>query len=93
MGLLTWILVGLVAGLVAQLVLGGGAGGGLRGIAVTILLGVGGALVGGFISSAMGWGEVTGFNVPSLVIASLGAIVVIVAFRGIASNRGNRGLI
>ncbi len=93
MGLLTWILVGLVAGLVAQLVLGGGAGGGLRGIAVTILLGVGGALVGGFISSAMGWGEVTGFNVPSLVIASLGAIGVIVAFRGIASNRGNRGLI
>jgi uncharacterized membrane protein YeaQ/YmgE (transglycosylase-associated protein family) len=93
-GLLTWILVGLVAGLIAQLVLSGGmGGGGLRGLVVTTLLGIGGALVGGFVSSAMGWGDVTGFNIRSLVIAVCGAIAVIFAYRSLSSRRGNRGLI
>ncbi len=91
MGLLTWILVGLVAGLVAKLIVGGGIGGlGLRGIALTILLGVGGAILGGFVASYMGWGDVTGFNVTSLVIATLGAIVVVVAWQAISSNQGGR---
>jgi uncharacterized membrane protein YeaQ/YmgE (transglycosylase-associated protein family) len=91
-GLLSWILVGLVAGLVAQVVVSGGLGGlGLRGLALTILLGVGGALLGGFVSSAMGWGDVTGFNLRSLVIAVCGAIVVIVVFRAVSSGRSKRG--
>jgi len=90
MGLLTWILVGLVAGLVAQLVVGGGIGGlGLSGLLVTVLLGVGGAVLGGFVASSQGWGDVTGFNVRSLVIATLGAIVVVVVWHAI-SNRGGR---
>lgn len=97
MGLLTWILVGLVAGFIAQLIIGGGIGtSGLRGIVVTCLLGVAGALVGGFISSAMGWGDVTGFNVRSLVIATLGAVLVVVVWQAVSSGRsgrGNRGLI
>jgi len=47
MGLLTWILVGLVAGFIAQLLLGGGPGGlGLRGLVITTLGGVAGALIG-----------------------------------------------
>lgn len=91
MGLLTWILVGLVAGFVAQLVLGGGSGIGLRGIVIMTLVGVAGALVGGFVSVALGYGDVTGFNVRSLVIATLGAIAVIVAFRAVSSGRGKRG--
>ncbi len=94
MGLLTWILVGLVAGLIAQLIIGGGFGGlGLRGLALTTLLGVGGALVGGFVSLKMGYGDVSGFDVRTLVIATLGAIAVIVVFRALSSGRGGRGLI
>src|SRR5688500_373867 len=90
-GLLSWILVGLVAGLVAQVVVSGGLGGlGLRGLALSILLGVGGALLGGFVSSAMGWGDVTGFNLRSLVIAVCGAMVVIVVFRAVSSGRSKR---
>ena len=93
MGLLTWIFVGLVAGFVAQLVLGGGGGFSLRGLVITVLLGIGGALVGGFVSSAMGYGDVTGFNVQSLVIATLGAIVVVFLFRALTSGRRRTGLI
>jgi uncharacterized membrane protein YeaQ/YmgE (transglycosylase-associated protein family) len=92
MGLLTWILVGLVAGFIAQLILGGGLSIGLRSILLTILLGIGGALLGGFVSVALGYGDVTGFNVRSLVIAVLGAIAVIVVFRAVVSRKSG-GLI
>ncbi|MGD9932124.1 MAG: GlsB/YeaQ/YmgE family stress response membrane protein [Dehalococcoidia bacterium] len=88
MGLLTWILVGLVAGVIAQFVVGGGVGS-LRGLVIAILLGVGGAVLGGFVSSAMGWGDVTGFNIRSLVIASLGAIAVVLVWQQL-SKRNSR---
>ncbi len=94
MGLLTWILVGLVAGFLAELILGGGTGFGLGGLVLTTLLGVAGALVGGFVSVYFGYGDVTGFNVRSLVIAVCGAIAVIVVFRALSSRGGdNRGLV
>jgi uncharacterized membrane protein YeaQ/YmgE (transglycosylase-associated protein family) len=89
-GLLTWILVGLVAGLIARLTLGGGIGGGLTGLVLTVLLGIIGAMVGGFISAAMGWGDVTGFNIRSLVIAAVGAILVLVVWQAISAGRGRR---
>ncbi|MCA9830977.1 MAG: GlsB/YeaQ/YmgE family stress response membrane protein [Dehalococcoidia bacterium] len=88
MGLLTWVLVGLVAGVIAQFVVGGGVGS-LRGLVIAILLGIGGAVLGGFVSSAMGWGDVTGFNIRSLVIASLGAIVVVLVWQQL-SKRNSR---
>ncbi len=93
MGLLTWILVGLVAGFLAQLVLGGGGGLSLRGLVITVLLGIGGALLGGFVSSAMGYGDVTGFNVQSLVIATLGALAVVFIFQTVTTRRRGKGLI
>jgi uncharacterized membrane protein YeaQ/YmgE (transglycosylase-associated protein family) len=92
LGLLTWILIGLVAGLIAHFVLGGGSSVGLRGIIMTTLLGVAGAIVGGFVSVALGQGDVTGFNVRSLVIAVGGALAIIVVFRAL-SSRGSRGLL
>lgn len=92
MGILTWILVGLVAGFAAQFVLGGGVGQlGLRGLVITTLLGVVGAVVGGFISAALGWGEVTGFNVRSLLIAAGGAILVILVWRQLSGGTSRRG--
>jgi uncharacterized membrane protein YeaQ/YmgE (transglycosylase-associated protein family) len=92
-GLLTWILVGLVAGLLAKFIMSGGpGGGGVRGLVITVVLGIGGALLGGFVASAMGWGDVTGFNLSTLVIATLGAIAVIFIFRTVAS-RSSGGLL
>ncbi len=93
MGLLTWILVGLVAGFIAEAVVGGGNGLGPVGLARTTLLGVAGAIVGGFGSVELGYGDVTGFNVRSLVIAVLGAIAVIIVFRALSTRGGSRGLI
>jgi len=91
MGLLTWILVGLVAGVIAEFLLGGGPGGfGLQGLVITVLLGVVGAIVGGLISNALGYGDVTGFNVRSLVIATGGAILVILVWRQLRSSGSGR---
>lgn len=93
MGLLTWILVGLVAGVIAKFIMSGGpGGGGIRGLVITVILGIGGALLGGFVASAMGWGDVTGFNLSTLVIATLGAIAVIFIFRAVVS-RSSGGLL
>lgn len=93
MGLLTWVLIGLVAGFIAEFILGGGPGGiGLRRLVLTGALGIAGAIVGGFISTALGYGEVTGFDVRSLVIAVGGAILVILAFR-MLSGGGRRGIV
>lgn len=91
MGLLTWILVGLVAGLIAEFLLGGGPGGmGLRGLVITVVLGVVGAIIGGFISTSLGYGDVTGFNVRSLVIATGGAILVVLVWQQLGAGGGRR---
>jgi len=78
MGILSWIVFGLIAGVVAKYVMPGPDSGG---ILLTILLGVAGAVVGGFIGTAMGFGTVTGFDVRSLLIAIGGALVLLVGFR------------
>ncbi len=94
MGFFTWVLVGLVAGLLAEFVLGGGPGGiGLRRLVLAAVLGVAGAIVGGFISTALGFGDVTGFNPRSIAIAAGGAILVIFVFRMLASGGGRRSAI
>jgi uncharacterized membrane protein YeaQ/YmgE (transglycosylase-associated protein family) len=78
MGLLSWIVFGLLAGIIAKFLMPGPDGGG---IIVTIVLGVVGAVVGGFIGSALGLGDVTGFNVRSFIIAVGGAILVLLLYR------------
>jgi len=78
MGILSWIVFGLIAGVVAKYVMPGPDSGG---IVLTILLGVVGAVVGGFIGAQLGFGSVTGFDVRSLLIAIGGALVLLVGFR------------
>ena len=51
------------------------------GIVITIVLGIAGALVGGFISSALGLGSVSGFNLWSLAIAVGGALLLLIGYR------------
>ena len=73
MGIISWIVFGLLVGILAKFVMPGDDGGGFI---KTTLLGVAGALVGGFIATAIGFGDVTGFNVRSFGIAIAGAVLV-----------------
>ena len=83
MSILAWIIFGLIAGAVAQFLMPGGdpGGSGLRGIVITVLIGIVGAFVGGFIGAALGFGGVNDFDIRSLLIAILGAIVILVVYR------------
>jgi uncharacterized membrane protein YeaQ/YmgE (transglycosylase-associated protein family) len=78
MGILSWIVMGLIVGVVAKFVMPGKDPGG---IIITTLIGVGGAFVGGFIGSHLGFGTVTGFNMISLLLAIGGAIILLILYR------------
>lgn len=82
MGLIAWIVLGLIAGFLAQYLVGGGYG-----LIGTIILGIVGAVVGGFIASALGFGTVDGIDLTSIVIATLGAILVIAIARAASGRR------
>ena len=78
MSFIAWIVLGLVAGWLAGLIMGG-----RRGFLGNIVLGVLGALLGGFVGSFLfGW-DVTGFNIGSILLATLGAIILIAILRAI----------
>ncbi|MFP4316094.1 MAG: GlsB/YeaQ/YmgE family stress response membrane protein [Desulfovibrionales bacterium] len=83
MGILAWIIFGLIAGVIAKLIMPGKDPGGFI---VTILIGIAGALVGGFIASLLGIGDVSGFNFGSFVIAILGAILLLWIYRMVKSR-------
>ena len=85
MGFVTWIIFGLVVGVIAKLLMPGRDPGGFF---VTILIGVLGALVGGFIGTALGLGGVEGFNFGSLALAVLGAILLLWGYRAARRTRG-----
>ena len=78
MGILLWIVFGLVAGVIAKLVMPGRDPGG---IIVTILLGIAGAVVGGFVATTFGFGGMSGFDFRSLAIAIGGAVIFLVGYR------------
>lgn len=78
MGFLTWIVLGGIVGAIAKLIMPGKDPGG---IFVTILLGIAGAFIGGYVSTLLGFGTVTGFNIISIVIAVVGALVLLVIYR------------
>jgi uncharacterized membrane protein YeaQ/YmgE (transglycosylase-associated protein family) len=78
MGILSWIILGLIAGALAKLILPGKDPGG---IIVTIVIGIVGAIIGGYIATLLGLGSVTGFNIGSLIIAVIGSIVLLLIYR------------
>ena len=77
MGILAWIVLGLLAGGLAKLIMPGRQRGGCI---LTTLLGVAGAVVGGFIGEALGFGGVRQFSLGSLFWAILGALVLLLVF-------------
>ena len=80
MSWIIWLVLGLIAGLIAKMLMPGRDPGGFI---VTIILGIVGAMVGGFISTRLGFGNVTGINFPSIIIAVLGSILLLVIYRAI----------
>jgi uncharacterized membrane protein YeaQ/YmgE (transglycosylase-associated protein family) len=85
MTLLAWIGLGLIAGLVAKALVPGRDPGGC---VITILVGIAGALVGGWLSTLLGFGGLAGgLDLRNLVIAVLGAIVLLVLWRLLFGRR------
>lgn len=78
MGMISWIVMGLVAGALAKWIMPGNDPGG---IIVTILIGIAGAFVGGFIGMLLGLGSVSGFDLVSLALATGGALVLLYGYR------------
>lgn len=78
MGILSWVLLGLVVGIIAKLIMPGKDPGGFI---ITIILGIAGAFIGGFIASKIGFGTVTGFDIRSLLIAVGGAVLLLIIYR------------
>lgn len=78
MGILAWIVFGLLAGIVAKFIMPGKDPGGFI---VTILIGIAGAVIGGFIGTLIGFGSVSGFDLRSFFIAVLGALLLLFIFR------------
>lgn len=78
MGILSWIVFGLIAGALAKFIMPGEQRGGCF---LTIILGIVGAVVGGFLGTQLGFGDVNGFNLHSFGIAVGGALLVLLIHR------------
>jgi len=82
MSILTWLGIGLVAGIIAKLVMGDRFG-----WIITIVLGIVGAFVGGWVSGMLGGPGVSGINLVSILVAAGGAVLVLFVY-GLISRRG-----
>jgi len=83
MSIIAWIILGLLAGFIASKVVDHSG----QGTIIDIVLGIVGAIVGGFLFTTFGSAGVTGFNIWSLVVATLGAIVVLVIKHAVMGRR------
>jgi len=84
LGLISWVLFGLVAGIVAKFLMPGKDPGGCI---ITSLIGIAGALLGGFIATALGFGGVAAWDLRSFVIAVVGAILLLLIYRMLKGRR------
>ena len=86
MGYVAWIVVGAIAGFLANQVMGS-----REGLLMTVVLGIVGGLVGGYLATTVfKMGTVDGINIESIFIATLGAILVIFVVRFFQGGRGMR---
>ena len=84
MSIIGWIVLGLIAGFIASKIVNKQG----SGIIVDILLGVVGAIVGGFLFTQLGAVGVTGFNLWSMIVAIIGAVVILLLYHAILGRRG-----
>src|SRR6201996_1917648 len=83
MSIIAWLVLGLIAGFIASKIVNRSG----EGFILDIVLGIVGALVGGFLFSFAGAAPVTGLNIYSIVVAVIGAIVVLVIYHAVAGRR------
>jgi uncharacterized membrane protein YeaQ/YmgE (transglycosylase-associated protein family) len=76
MGILSWLILGAIAGWIASLMVNRAG----EGLIIDILLGIAGGLLGGWTFAALGWTGVTGFNLWSLFVAVIGAVILLVLY-------------
>ncbi len=84
MGILSWIVFGLIAGAIAKFLTPGRDPGGCI---LTIVIGILGALLGGWIATRLGYGGISGFDLRSFVIAILGSILLLLLWRLVGGRR------
>ena len=83
MGIIAWVVLGAIAGFVTNLIMGG-----KEGVIATIALGIVGAVVGGFVAgTVLKVADVTGINIESIVVAVIGGVIVVAAYRLVAGRR------
>ncbi|HWV38908.1 MAG TPA: GlsB/YeaQ/YmgE family stress response membrane protein [Vulgatibacter sp.] len=85
MGIIAWIIIGLLAGAIAKAIVPGKQGGG---IVSTLLLGVVGGIVGGLIGGAISGEGLTGFTLWSLLLAVAGSVLVLFAWEFLTKRMG-----
>jgi uncharacterized membrane protein YeaQ/YmgE (transglycosylase-associated protein family) len=83
MGIIAWLVLGLIAGFIASKIVNHTG----SGIIMDIVLGVVGALVGGFLFSMFGATGVSGFNIYSMIVAIVGAVVVLFIYHALIGRR------
>ncbi|MEA2545776.1 MAG: hypothetical protein QOI09_1049 [Chloroflexota bacterium] len=82
-GIIAWIVLGAIAGWITNLIMGGG-----EGVILTIILGIVGAVVGGWLAgTVLKVADVTGVNIESIVVAVIGAIIVVAVYRAVSGRR------
>ena len=83
MSIVGWILLGLIAGWIASKIVNKSG----QGILLDIVLGIVGAIVGGYLFALVGAEGITGFNVYSMVVAVIGAVIVLVGYHAVTGRR------
>jgi uncharacterized membrane protein YeaQ/YmgE (transglycosylase-associated protein family) len=82
-GIIAWIVLGAIAGFITNMIMGG-----REGVIETVLLGIVGALVGGFLAgTVLKVADVTGINIESIVVSVIGAIIVVAVYRMVTGRR------
>ena len=83
MGIIAWIVLGAIAGWITNMIMGG-----KEGVIATIILGIVGAVVGGWLAgTVLKVADVTGVNVESIVVAVIGAVIVVAVYRMVTGRR------
>ena len=80
MGILSWIIVGALAGWIASLIMGTND---QQGCLLDIVVGIVGAFIGGFVMSLVGFGTFTGFNLWSIIVAVVGAVILLAIIKAV----------
>ncbi|MBV9782374.1 MAG: GlsB/YeaQ/YmgE family stress response membrane protein [Acidisphaera sp.] len=83
MSIIGWLIFGLICGFIASKIVNKSG----EGVILDMVLGIVGAVVGGWLFTQFGYAGVTGFNIPSMIVAIIGAIIVLVIYHAVVGRR------